>query len=98
LGLNLEASQDWEDIVVGGQVELPAGKKAVIDVVGDVGGWGATAKLDYQFVAMLGYKICPMVTLRAGYRYLFVDYRPSNLSVYNTITSGAVLGTTFTFK
>src|SRR5262245_12851694 len=78
LGLNFDGSQDWEDIVVGGHVELPAGKKTVIDVAGDVGGWNATAKLDYQFAAVLGYKICPKVVLRAGYRYLFVDYRPSN--------------------
>ena len=98
LGLNFDGSQDWEDIVIGGHVELPAGKKTVIDLAGDVGGWNATAKLDYQFMAMLGYKICNKVTLLAGYRYLFVDYRPSNLSVYNTVTSGAILGTTFTFK
>src|SRR5262245_41660005 len=98
LGLNFDGSQGWEDIVVGGHVELPAGKKTVIDLAGDVGGWNATAKLDYQFVALLGYKICNKVTLLAGYRYLFVDYRPSNLSVYNTVTSGAILGTTFTFK
>jgi hypothetical protein len=95
--LNFDGSQDWEDIVVGGHVELPAGKKTVIDLAGDVGGWNATAKLDYQFVAVLGYKICPKVILGAGYRYLFVDYRPSNRSVYNTVTSGAVLGTTFIF-
>jgi len=49
-------------------------------------------------MAMLGYKICNKVILLAGYRYLFVDYRPSNLSVYNTVTSGAIIGTTFTFK
>jgi hypothetical protein len=37
-------------------------------------------------------------TLVAGYRDLFVDYRPTNLSVYSTITSGALLGITYTFK
>jgi hypothetical protein len=98
VGANFNGSQDWVDIVVGGHVELPAGKKTVVDVAGDVGGWNATAKLDYQFMAMLGYKICPKATLFVGYRYLFVDYRPSNLSVYNTVTSGAVLGTTFILK
>jgi hypothetical protein len=98
LGLNFNGSQNWADILVGGRVQLPAGKKTVIDVGGDVGGWNATAKLDYQFAAVLGYKICPKLTLAAGYRYLFVDYRPTNLSVYNMVTSGAVLGATFHFK
>ena len=98
LGLNFNGSQDWADIVVGGHVQLPAGKKTVLDLAGDVGGWDATAKLDYQFVALFGYKACSRVTLLAGYRYLFVDYRPTNLSVFNVVTSGAVLGMTFNFK
>lgn len=70
----------------------------MIDLLGDVGGWNATAKLDYQFAALLGYKVSPKWTLRAGYRYLFVDYRPGNFSVINVVTSGAVLGATFNFK
>jgi hypothetical protein len=98
LGLNVNTSQNWADIVVGGRVQLPVGKKTVINLLGDVGGWNATAKLDYQFAALLGYKICPKWTLLAGYRYLFVDYRPTNLSVYSVVTSGALLGLTYTFR
>jgi hypothetical protein len=70
----------------------------VINLLGDVGGWNATAKLDYQFAALLGYKICPKWTLLAGYRYLFVDYRPTNLSIFSMVTSGAVIGATYTVK
>jgi hypothetical protein len=98
LGLNFNFSQSWADIVVGGRVQLPVGKKTTIDLLGDVGGWNATAKLDYQFAALLGYKVCPKWTLVAGYRYLFVDYRPTNLSVFNVVTSGALIGATYTFK
>lgn len=97
LGLNFNGSQSWADIVVGGRVQLPVGQKTVIDLLGDVGGWDATAKLDYQYAAVLGYKICPKWTLLMGYRYLFVDYRNGG-SVYSMVTSGAVLGATFTFK
>jgi outer membrane receptor protein involved in Fe transport len=53
---------------------------------------------DYQFAALLGYKLSPKWTLLAGYRYLFVDYRPSNLSIFNVVTSGALLGVTNNFK
>lgn len=98
LGLNFNGSQNWADIVIGGRVQLPVGKKTVIDALGDVGGWGATSKLDYQFAAALGYKICPKWTLLAGYRYLFVDYRPGNSSVINVVTSGALIGATYNFK
>ncbi len=98
LGINFNGSQNWADIVIGGRVQLPAGKKTVIDLLGDVGGWNATAKLDYQFATLLGYKVCPKWTLLAGYRYLFVDYRPGNFSVFNVVTSGAVLGVTIDLK
>jgi hypothetical protein len=98
LGIDFNGSQSWADILVGGRVQLPLGKKTTIDLAGDVGGWGASAKLDYQFATLLGYKLCPKWTLVAGYRYLFVDYRPTNLSVYNTVTSGGLVGVTYTFK
>ena len=96
-GLNFNGSQSWADILVGGRVQLPVGKRTVIDLLGDAGGWNASAKLDYQFAALLAYKLSPKWTVGAGYRYLFVDYRPTNLSV-NVATSGALLGVTYNFK
>ncbi|HET7871428.1 MAG TPA: hypothetical protein VFL42_02880 [Terriglobales bacterium] len=98
LGLNINTSQNWADIVLGGRVQLPMGEKTVINLLGDVGGWGATANLDYQFATLLGYKLKPKWTLEAGYRYLFVDYQPSPFSVYNMVTSGAIVGVTYKFK
>jgi hypothetical protein len=97
LGINFNGSQNWVDLVVGGRAQLPLGKKAVIDLAGDVGGWDATAKLDYQFAALLGFKLCPKWTAVMGYRYLFIDYRQNN-AVFNTITSGGIVGLTYTFK
>src|SRR5215469_5322706 len=76
LGLNVNTSQNWADILVGGRVQLPIGPRTTVEALGDVGGWGASAKLDYQFAALLRYKLSPKWTLGAGYRYLFVDYRP----------------------
>jgi hypothetical protein len=98
LGLNFNGSLNWTDIVIGGRVQLPMGEKTVIDLLGDVGGWGATAKLDYQFAAILGYKVARKWTLVAGYRYLFIDYRPTNLSIINMVTSGALIGVTYRLK
>jgi hypothetical protein len=98
LGINFNGSQSWADILVGGRVQLPVGKKAVIDLLGDVGGWDATAKLDYQFATLLGIKLCPKATLQMGYPYLFVGYRNGPRGVYNVVTSGAVLGVTFNLK
>jgi hypothetical protein len=98
LGINFNGSQNWADVLVGGRVQLPVGKKAVIDLAGDIGGWDATAKQDYQFATLLGLKVSPRWTLVAGYRYLFVDYRNGPHGIYNTVTSGAVFGATWKIK
>lgn len=95
LGINISSSQSWADIIVGGKVEVPFGPKASITALGDVGGWNATAKLDYQFAGLLNFKASPKWTVSAGYRYLFVDYR-SGASIYNMVTPGAILGLTYT--
>ena len=97
LGLSLNPSQSWADIVVGGRVELPLGRKTSLTALGDVGGWNATAKLDYQFSGLLNFKVRPKWVLSAGYRYLFVDYR-SGSNVYNMVTPGLILGITYRLK
>lgn len=97
LGLNVSATQSWADVVLGGRVELPVGPKVSLTALGDVGGWNATAKLDYQFAGLLNFNVRPKWTLSAGYRYLFVDYR-SGMNLYNMVTDGAVLGITYRFK
>ena len=97
LGLNINRSQNWADVVVGGRVEMPVGPKASVIALGDVGGFNETAKLDYQFAGLLNYKVSPKWALALGYRYLFVDYRSGN-GIYNMVTPGAILGITYTFK
>lgn len=91
-------SQNWADIVVGGRVQLPISEKVSLNLLGDVGGWNATAKLDYQFAPMLAYQVKPKWTLLAGYRYLFIDYRGDHSSVNNMVTSGALLGLKYRLK
>jgi hypothetical protein len=95
LGLNVNTSQSWADILVGGRIELPLGAKTSITVAGDVGGWNATAKQDYQVAGVLNFKVSPKWTISPGYRYLFVDYR-NGRAIYNLATSGAVIGVTYT--
>lgn len=98
LGLSFNNSLNWADVLVGGRIQLPLGQKAVINLEGDAGGWNASAKLDYQYAALLGFRVSRKWTLQAGYRYLYVDYRPGPASIYNTVTSGAVIGATWQIK
>lgn len=98
LGLSFNGSQTWADIVVGGRVQVPVGEKTVVELLGDVGGLNAVAKQDYQFAALVGYKIRPKWTLGAGYRYLFIDYRPGPFTTFNMVTSGALVGVSYHFR
>jgi hypothetical protein len=99
LGLSFNTSQNWQDIVVGGRVQVPLiGDKVSVDLLGDVGGWNATSKLDYQVAGALSYRLSSRWALHAGYRYLFVDYRPGSASIFNMTTAGVLIGATYHLK
>jgi hypothetical protein len=97
LGLNISGSQNWVDPLVGGRIEAALSSKVVVNILGDVGGWGAGSQLDYQVVGILGYRIKPKWTLQAGYRYLDVNYR-SGSSILDTATAGALFGVSIALK
>jgi hypothetical protein len=98
LGRNFSGSQNFVDPLVGGRIQLALSPKVVVNVLGDVGGWGAGSQLEYQVAGMLGYRIKPAVTLQAGYRYLNVDYRTTQGVVFNATMSGVIFGATFNLK
>jgi hypothetical protein len=92
----VSASQNWVDALGGARIHIPLSQKAMITVGGDAGGGGANS--DYQVAGLLGYKISKKFVLQAGYRYLDVNYRSSSSFVYNTATSGLLLGLTINLK
>jgi hypothetical protein len=85
------------DPVVGGRITGNLSPKVVAVIAGDVGGWGTGSQLDYQVAGILGYRIKPNVTLQAGYRYLYVNYRSGGTIIQPT-TSGVLFGATFNLK
>jgi hypothetical protein len=96
-GRTFSKTLNWADPLMGARILLPLTPKVLVTIVGDAGGWGG-AQLDYQIVGALGYKLNAKATISAGYRYLFVDYHPSNISIYETAMSGALLGFDYHFK
>jgi hypothetical protein len=97
LGLSFSNSQNWVDPQVGGRVQLALTPRLALNVLGDVGGWGTGAHLEYQAVGLLGFRIKPMLNLQIGYRYVAVDYRSGGFR-FDVITSGAILGFTMSLK
>jgi hypothetical protein len=97
LGLDFTQSANWVDPLVGARIQMPLSPKVALSLGGDVGGWGTGSELEYQMVAMLGYRIKPKCTLQFGWRYLSVDYR-SNTMIFDTVMPGLVFGATFDLK
>ena len=95
-GLGNSRSTNWVDGLGGARFIFPLGDKAALTVAGDAGAGGAN--LDYQVVGLLNYNFTPKWGLAVGWRYLDVDYRPTNHQfVYDAIMSGPVGGINFTF-
>ena len=95
-GLSNSRSANWVDGLGGARFILPMGEKAAITVAGDAGAGGAN--LDYQVLGLLNYNFTPKWGMAVGWRYLDVDYRPSNHQfVFDTVMNGPIAGFTFNF-
>ena len=95
-GTEFSGSLDWVDPLVGGRIQAALSPKVSVTIAGDVGGWGAGSEMDYQVAGLLGYRIKPLWTLQAGYRYLYVNYRSS--IIFDAATSGAMFGVSINLK
>ncbi len=94
-GVGRSRSANWVDGLGGARFILPMGEKAAITVAGDAGAGGAN--LDYQALGLLNYNFTPKWGAAVGWRYLDVDYRPSNHQfVFDTAMTGLVAGVSYT--
>ena len=91
-------SANWVDAVAGGRFIVMLTPKVSAIIAGDAG--GNDARLDYQIVGALGYKISRKWDLLVGYRYLRVNYRPNGNAqfVYDVYMPGLALGATYNIK
>ncbi len=91
VGVGRSRSANWVDGLGGVRAILPLTEKASITVSGDAGAGGAN--LDYQALGLLTYNFTPKWSASVGWRYLYVNYRPTNdLFIFNTAMTGALAG------
>jgi hypothetical protein len=95
-GLGNSRSTNWVDGLGGARFIFPLGDKAALTVAGDAGAGGAN--LDYQVLGLLNYQFTQKWGLAVGWRYLDVDYRPTNKQfVFDMVTNGPIAGINYTF-
>jgi hypothetical protein len=91
-------SANWVDVVAGARIQVPLSAKALVTVLGDAGAGGANS--DYQVAGLLGYRFKKRFVLQGGWRYLSVNYRPSDKAgfIYDMAMNGPIIGLTINFK
>jgi len=81
--------------VEGARFQAMLTPKLGLTIAGDAGGGGA--RLDYQVVGLLGYKL-KRVTLHGGWRYVVIHKNPSSQSFAELAMSGVVVGAVIPLK
>jgi opacity protein-like surface antigen len=79
------------DPVVGAHFSANLSPKIFVFAKGDIGGFNAGARLDWQAWGGAGYKLSERIAGTVGYRYLSVDDQPSS-AVYNVVLQGVIVG------
>jgi hypothetical protein len=102
INVDVEESKDWLDPIVGGRIQARLSKKLLLNLRGDIGGFGISDASDstWSLLAALGYQLNERTTLLVGYRALAVDYDEgsgSDLFEYDVTMSGPFFGTAIKF-
>jgi len=96
VGVGRSRSANWVDGLGGVRAILPLNEKASVTVAGDAGAGGSN--LDYQALGLLNYNFTPKWSASVGWRYLYVNYRPTDhLFIFNTAMTGLVAGASYNF-
>jgi hypothetical protein len=61
-----------------------------------VGGFGIGSEVTTQVYGALGYQFTPIISVEAGYRFLYMDYNTTAL-IYQVATHGAQISIALSF-
>jgi hypothetical protein len=89
-----DLTQTWIDPVLVVRMKLPDSGKWLVQLRGDIGGFGVGSELTWQIQVYGGYRFSNLFQVTAGYRALGIDYEKGtgqDRFVYNVTTFGPVL-------
>jgi opacity protein-like surface antigen len=88
---SISGTENWWDPVIGARVLVPLADEWTLVGYADIGGFGAGSELTYQLLAGVNWQFSRSVAAKAGYRFLYQDYRNGGL-VWDMKASGFYLG------
>jgi hypothetical protein len=71
---SFDSSSTWADPVIGVRGRIEVGDGFFVNAAADVGGFGLSSDITWQALGTVGYSFNENWEVRAGYRYLAVDY------------------------
>jgi opacity protein-like surface antigen len=93
---SVNARESWWDPVIGVRVLVPIAEAWTLVGYADIGGFGVGSDLTYQLLAGVNWQFAKSATAKAGYRYIYQDYK-NNGFVWDMTASGFYLGAGFRF-
>ena len=95
--LDLEVSEGWIDIVIGGRWRQPIRGNWDLSLSGDIGGFGLESDFTAGATASVFYRFNPTLSLELAYGAVWVDYETGTpqapgFFAYDTVTHGPVVG------
>ena len=84
----------WFDPIAGARLEKQITPRLEATALGDIGGFGAGAQLDYQVVGALSLALTPRLALDGAWRQTYADFKQGQLHS-KTTESGMVAGVTW---
>jgi opacity protein-like surface antigen len=93
---SISGTKNWWDPVIGARVLVPLADAWTLVGYADFGGFGVGSDSTYQLLAGVNWQFSKSVNAKAGYRYLYQDYKDGNF-VWDMKSSGYYLGAGFRF-
>jgi opacity protein-like surface antigen len=93
---SISGTESWWDPVIGVRVLEPLAEAWTLAGYADIGGFGVGSDLTYQLLAGVNWQFAKSVTAKAGYRYLYQNYKNGGF-VWDMKSSGFYFGAGFKF-
>lgn len=88
---------DFVDPMVGVSFNTNLTEKVVLNLRGDIGGFGVASDFSWNAAALFGYRFTPGITGFVGYRALYLDYKTVHSPRFNITMQGPITGIQFAF-
>jgi hypothetical protein len=94
---NPTSSVSFTDPMIGLSFNTNLTEKVVLNLRGDIGGFGVGSDFSWSAAALVGYRFTPGITGFLGYRALYLDYKTVHSPRFNVTMQGPITGVQFAF-